>query len=78
LIFAAGGRKLNASVQLDSVKLAEGGKSDMADDRKEHTCARDTCGCPVKEGDKYCGEECENAHKVNMMEIGCTCHHPEC
>jgi hypothetical protein len=50
----------------------------MADDDTKKTCARETCGCPAPEGDKFCSEECENAQKVHMMEIGCTCHHPAC
>ena len=50
----------------------------MADQEDEETCARETCGCPPAEGSKYCGEECEDAAKVGMMEIGCTCRHPEC
>ena len=50
----------------------------MADDDKKGKCGRETCGCPPARDSKYCSEECENAAKVNMMEIGCTCHHPEC
>jgi hypothetical protein len=50
----------------------------MADDERKGKCARQTCDCPVTGDDKYCGEECEDAHKVHMMEIGCTCHHAEC
>ncbi len=44
----------------------------------KETCAREACGCPPVEGSKYCGEECKDAAKVLTMEIGCTCHHPEC
>jgi hypothetical protein len=50
----------------------------MANEENKSKCARETCGCPAAEGSKYCGEECEDAAKVHMMEIGCTCHHPEC
>ena len=50
---------------------------EMADEQKKK-CARETCGCPASEGSKYCSEECEDAAKVHMMEIGCTCHHPDC
>jgi hypothetical protein len=52
--------------------------SEMADEKGQAKCARDTCGCPPAQGSKYCSEECEDAHKVHMMEIGCTCHHPDC
>ncbi|MET0623834.1 MAG: hypothetical protein ABW250_12690 [Pyrinomonadaceae bacterium] len=50
----------------------------MADERQKSKCARETCDCPPAEGSKYCSEECEDASKVHMMEIGCTCHHPDC
>lgn len=50
----------------------------MANDERKGKCARSTCECPVSGDEKYCGEECEDAHKVQMMEIGCSCHHPEC
>ena len=50
----------------------------MADESKASKCARDTCGCPAASDSKYCSEECEDAAKVHMMEIGCTCHHPDC
>lgn len=50
----------------------------MANGDDRETCARETCGCPPAGGSKYCGEECEDAAKVGMMEIGCTCRHPEC
>lgn len=50
----------------------------MANEDNKQKCARATCGCPSAAGSKYCCEECENAAKVNMMEIGCTCHHKEC
>ncbi|HEY0077004.1 MAG TPA: hypothetical protein VGB73_00035 [Pyrinomonadaceae bacterium] len=50
----------------------------MADNEQKNKCARETCGCPAARDSKYCGEECEDAAKVRMMEIGCTCHHPEC
>ena len=49
----------------------------MADNR-EGKCARETCECPAPKDDKYCSEECEDAHKVGIMEIGCSCHHAEC
>ena len=51
---------------------------EMANEENKTTCARETCGCPPAKDSQYCGEECEDAAKVNMMEIGCTCHHPEC
>ena len=50
----------------------------MADESQQKKCARETCGCPAADGSKYCSEECEDASKVHMMEIGCTCHHPDC
>ena len=50
----------------------------MANGEDKATCARETCGCPPAQDSKYCGEECEDAAKVSMMEIGCTCRHPEC
>lgn len=50
----------------------------MAEENKQAKCARDTCGCPPAKDSQYCSEECADAHKVHMMEIGCTCHHPEC
>lgn len=51
----------------------------MADEKtQQNKCARATCGCPAEKGSKYCSEECEDAAKVHMMEIGCTCHHPDC
>jgi uncharacterized protein YuzB (UPF0349 family) len=50
----------------------------MAEERREGKCARETCECQVAQGSKYCSEECEDASKVHMMEIGCTCHHPDC
>jgi hypothetical protein len=50
----------------------------MADEKNQNKCARETCGCPAAKGSKYCSEECEDAAKVHMMEIGCTCHHPDC
>jgi hypothetical protein len=51
---------------------------EMADEKNRNKCARDTCGCPAAKDSKYCSEECEDAAKVHMMEIGCTCHHPDC
>jgi hypothetical protein len=50
----------------------------MTNEENNSKCARETCGCPAEQGSKYCGEECEEVAKVKMMEIGCTCHHPEC
>lgn len=50
----------------------------MADEKTQNKCARETCGCPAAQDSKYCSEECEDAAKVHMMEIGCTCHHPDC
>jgi len=50
----------------------------MANDERKGKCSRLTCECPVADNEKYCSEECEDAHKVHMMEIGCTCHHPDC
>jgi hypothetical protein len=51
---------------------------EMAEERRDSKCARETCGCPAAQGSRYCSEECEDASKVHMMEIGCTCHHPDC
>jgi hypothetical protein len=53
-------------------------RHEMADEKTQNKCARETCGCPAAQGSKYCSEECEDAAKVHMMEIGCTCHHPDC
>ena len=50
----------------------------MADDDKRTKCGRDTCDCLVPEGEKFCSVECADAHRVRVMEIGCTCHHPDC
>ena len=49
----------------------------MTDEENKNKCARATCGCAAAEDSEYCGEECEDAAKVQIM-IGCTCHHPEC
>ena len=51
---------------------------EMADEEKKDKCGRETCGCPPEKDSRYCSVECEDAAKVNMMEIGCTCQHPEC
>jgi hypothetical protein len=50
----------------------------MAEETMQKKCARETCSCPAAKDSKYCGEECEDAAKVHMMEIGCTCHHTDC
>jgi hypothetical protein len=50
----------------------------MADQGKSNKCARETCGCPPTQDSKYCSLECEDAAKIEIMEIGCTCHHPAC
>ena len=50
----------------------------MADDKRGGKCGREACGCPPAEDSDYCGRECEDAAKVRMMEIGCSCGHPEC
>ena len=50
----------------------------MTNDKKDGKCARDTCGCPPAEDSDYCVPECGDAAKVHMMEIGCSCGHPEC
>ncbi len=50
----------------------------MANEENKNKCARETCGCPPTRDSRYCCEECEDAAKVSMMEISCTCHHPEC
>lgn len=50
----------------------------MADEKENTKCARDTCGCPPAQGSKYCGDDCERIFKLHVMEISCTCHHPEC
>jgi hypothetical protein len=49
----------------------------MADEKKDK-CARETCGCPPAPGSDYCSPDCENASKVHIMEISCSCHHPQC
>ena len=51
---------------------------EMAEERRENKCARETCGCQAEQGSKYCSEECENASKNISFEISCTCHHPDC
>ena len=53
-------------------------RHEMADEKNQNKCARETCGCPAAKDSRYCSEECEDAAKVHMMEIGCTCHHPDC
>ena len=50
----------------------------MGDEGDKNKCARETCGCPPDKDSAYCSKECEDAAKVGMMEIGCTCHHPGC
>lgn len=50
----------------------------MANEENKNECARETCACPREQGREYCCEECEEAVKLKMMEIGCTCHHPAC
>ena len=70
--------KLRSSENPHSYKLPEGGRAEMADENQRNKCARETCGCPAAKDSKYCSEECEDASKVHMMEIGCTCHHPDC
>jgi len=50
----------------------------MADETKSNKCAREACRCTAASGSKYCSPECEDAAKVHIMEIGCSCHHPEC
>jgi hypothetical protein len=50
----------------------------MTNEENKTKCARETCGCPPVEGSAYCCEECEEAAKVKLMEIGCTCRHPDC
>lgn len=50
----------------------------MANEENTTTCARETCGCRPEKDSEYCCEQCQDAAKVQMMEIGCTCHHPEC
>jgi hypothetical protein len=50
----------------------------MTNEQKNQKCHRATCSCPAAEGSKYCSEECEDAAKVHLMEIGCTCHHAAC
>ena len=59
-------------------EYAERGILGMAENKRDGKCGRETCGCPPAEDSDYCGRECEDAAKVHMMEIGCTCHHPEC
>jgi hypothetical protein len=50
----------------------------MTNEENKTKCARESCGCPPVEGSAYCCEECEEAAKVKLMEIGCTCRHPDC
>jgi hypothetical protein len=57
---------------------SKGRLAEMADEKTQNKCARETCSCPAEKGSKYCSEECEDAAKVHMMEIGCTCHHADC
>jgi hypothetical protein len=71
-----GGTKLKGPKPPDRKNHVE--VDEMAEERRQSKCARETCGCPAAQGSKYCSEECEDASKVHMMEIGCTCHHPDC
>ena len=71
------GSKLRAKVPRPR-RVRRIGRLKMADETQKRKCARETCDCPVTGSDKYCSEECEDAAKVHMMEIGCTCHHPDC
>lgn len=50
----------------------------MADDTRTNKCAHVTCDCPARQGEKYCSEYCEDAHKAGIMEIGCGCEHEAC
>ena len=50
----------------------------MANQETSNKCARETCRCAASEGSKYCSQECEDATKVRIMEIGCSCHHAAC
>lgn len=50
----------------------------MADEKNVNQCARETCTCLPTKDSKYCSEGCEDADKVKVMEIACSCHHPEC
>lgn len=50
----------------------------MANEEIKNKCARETCRCAAPEGSKYCSRECEDAAKVHIMEIGCSCHHAAC
>jgi hypothetical protein len=50
----------------------------MANEGKTNKCGRETCGCPPAQDSKYCSEECEDAAKVHITEIACSCHHPAC
>jgi len=40
----------------------------------EKECAHFTCGCPAREGNNFCSEQCENAGS----ETDCGCGHPDC
>ncbi len=44
---------------------------------EQKTCAHEPCTCPVKEGEKYCGETCRDAGK-GEVEIACECGHATC
>ena len=50
----------------------------MADESNKAKCARETCGCPPAQDSKFCCDDCERIAKLQVMEISCTCHHPEC
>jgi len=77
LHFPRGGTKLGAQITTPTAAFAIR-RHEMADEKTQNKCARETCGCPAARDSKYCSEECEDAAKVHMMEIGCTCHHPDC
>ncbi len=78
---SAGGTKSGDEEGLQEAKVGKDEirrSTEVANEENKGKCGRETCGCPPAKDSKYCSEECENAAKVKMMEIGCTCHHPEC
>ncbi|HEX8265779.1 MAG TPA: hypothetical protein VF596_10260 [Pyrinomonadaceae bacterium] len=50
----------------------------MADEKDKPKCARETCDCAPAQNSNFCSDECERITKLQVMEISCTCHHPEC
>jgi metallothionein len=46
----------------------------VGEEPERRECAHPACRCPAREGEEYCGEQCEKA----QGETDCGCGHPEC